>query len=418
MPDPSAFTDLSALPPAAPPPPQGAGGESHPGWEPEHTSVLVHLLADRWRQLEVERGPKEHSLVGSLWRHSDAGACSRKLSMAKAGFPREPMDLPGYWSTGVGTLIHDQLQAEAVRRFGDRVVIEEVAVVEGFDGSGHIDLILRIDCTGCDGAGSFTLDDPDDPWPCPDCSAKGWARIVYELKTVGGYAYKLKVGDRRAPAGPDEAHVRQVSLNALAAEADGPVDRVMIGYLAKDNISVGGARRRQLSELHRMGAEWLIPEDVWRARAAKEIARLNGIEDLLADEAPTLAARKIPPGELPVAAEWPPQAVIVDPMTSRWEVHGEGDDGEATILDSGKIWGGAMCRDYCGFRDACAATGEPGRLDLREAWKRVIEGGIDLGLVRDRANPSNLERDLYRLRDEIIADYYPGHRQQTLGVGP
>lgn len=294
--------DLSHLPTPA--------RTSGSGWAPDPEPRFIQALAEKWRDENEAAGPKPRAVETSRFRHSDAGKCARAIAFAALDLPpSNPMDLSGVWNTSLGTAVHGMWQ-EVVAELHPTALIEpKVSTIDGL-GSGHIDAVF------------------------PDGT-----KVAFELKTVGGFAFKMAVGERGNAQGPKTEHVMQASLNGVAVDAD----EVVIGYLAKETLSVNVAAKKGFSELGRFAAEWTIPRDQYEPIAAAEAARVSGILALL--DSGQLPARKFPPGELPHGAE------IVDPTTGRWEVHENGK-----VVDVGTWW---AC-GYCNHRDRCAGT-EAGR---------------------------------------------------------
>lgn len=302
--------DLSDLPTPA----KGHADACPPDARPRFT----HLLVQEWADQEAENGPREHAIAGTRFRHSDAGGCARALAYAALHVPvSNPMDLAGTWVTSLGTLIHEHVQAAIERAFPDAVSIEVKVQLDDLDGSGHADARIEL----------------------PD-------RVVaYELKTLGGFGYKMAVGDRGAPQGPKHAHRIQAGMNAVGMEAD----ETVIGYLATEAISIQQAAKKGIDELTRFCAEWTFTRDELDPLVHAEVARINGILSLL-DEG-TLPARKYPDPELPT------KAVITDPTTGQWQVV----DDEGQILDAGTWWACAYCR----YQDTCART-PAGRVSISD----------------------------------------------------
>lgn len=289
--------DLSGLPGAAP-----VDGFP-PDPEPRYAQVLVEWLAAE----HADRGEKP-TAYDTRVRHSDAGKCARAVAYAAARVPRSnPMDLVGEWSTSLGSEIHRMWQQALLDR-GIEADIEPRVRIDGLDASGHADAVI----TAGDGR-----------------------RILYELKTTGGFSFKLKVGERGPAEGPPLGVIAQAALNAMAVDAD----ELIVGYLATEAIGRMPAQRKRISELGRFVAEWTFTRDEYEAVAQAEIGRLRDILGLL-DEG-LFAARNVP-GEMPA------DAVVVDPRAGRWEVV----DGDGVVVDVGTYWG---C-DYCGWRDVCATT--------------------------------------------------------------
>lgn len=319
--------DLSDLPRAETAAPAGVAPDAHPRF--------VGVLAAAW---DASRGDDKPTALGTRVRHSDAGKCARALAYTAAGIPRsDPMDLCGVWNTSLGTLIHDRWQ-EALVAAWPTAEIEVKVGHDDLDASGHIDAVITLPCADCEGAGEVGGQ------ACPGCLGDSTDRVIaYELKTIGGYGYKAAVGRARrgTPAeGPKPEHVAQAALNGLAVGAD----EVIVGYLAKECISVNQARG--LDDLARFAAEWTFTRDEYEPIAIAERDRMAGVLALVDDG--MLAARKFPAGMLPAGAE------IVDPASGRWEV--TGPDG---VEDTGTWW---SC-SYCAHRTLCATTA-PGRIPI------------------------------------------------------
>lgn len=283
------------------------------GCPPDPAPRFVHLLVERMAANNDAAGPKP-TAFGTRARHSDAGKCARAIAFRALGATGEPMDLPGTWVTSLGTLIHEAWQEALSQAFPD-ALIEPRLRIDGLDASGHADAVV-------------SLDD---------------RKVLVELKTTGGFSYKKKVGERGNPEGPSYDHILQASLNGLAVDAD----EVVIAYIATEAISRQVASYRpHLTELTRFVAEWTYSRDEYEPLARAEMARLQGILDLV--DGGELPRRIIPTPELPKGHE------IVDPLTGRWEVRSE-----VGIEDTGSFW---ACL-YCPFAEACAAT-ESGRVPI------------------------------------------------------
>lgn len=304
-------TDLSALPAAQ------ASAEGEP---PDEHPRFVHLLVEQLARDNEQAGAKPTAYATRI-RHSDAGKCARAIAYSAAGIPRsDPMDLAGTWVTSLGTLIHEAWQAALQAVYPDSTV-EPKLKVPGLDASGHADAVVNLE----DGR-----------------------RLLYELKTCGGFGYKLKVGERGLAQGPSYEHKAQAALNALAVDAD----EMVIGYMATEAISKAIAERKHLSEWTHFCAEWTYTREQFEPWALAERGRMLGILDLL--DQGVLAARKVPSPEVPSGAE------IVDPSTSRWQV----TSADGTILDTGALWGGQFC-SYCSYQSLCVTT-KPGRIPVSD----------------------------------------------------
>jgi hypothetical protein len=302
--------DLSQLP---------TGSPRTEGEPPDANPRFVHLLVQEMAQRNFDAGDKP-TARGTRIRHSDAGKCARAIAYTAAGIPKsDPMDLPGTWVTSLGTLIHEAWQ-EALRRAYPDAEIEPKLGIDGLDASGHADAVLVID----------------------------GRRLLYELKSTGGFGYKLKVGERGPAQGPSHEHKLQAALNGVAVDAD----EVVIGYLATECISKAAADRKNIDELTHFAAEWSYPREVFEPWAEQERKRLQRILDLLDER--ELAPRMFATPELPKGHE------IVDPSTGRWEVI----DRAGRIADTGTWW---AC-GYCAFQSLCATT-KPGRIPLADVTR-------------------------------------------------
>jgi hypothetical protein len=310
----SAFVDHSALPTAP-------GRKRTDGIPPDPDTALVAAHLD---DLTATRDHKP-TAMGTRLRYSDAGKCARALSYRALDIPEtDPMDAAGVWVTSLGTILHEEWQAVAARRWPD-AVFEAASRDAEVDVSGSADAWLP---TGIDGDGIPT---------------------VFELKTVGGFSYKAKVGaapGSKPAEGPDASHVKQVALNGLGLGAK----RVVIGYAATEAVSKPQAARNGLDPVHRTHAQWTYSEGEWEDEGHAELRRMAGILNLADDG--VLAARKMTDPELPKGHE------IVDPSTGRWEVR----DGSGAITNTGSWW---AC-GYCPWQSLCSRT-PSGRVRVEEA---------------------------------------------------
>jgi hypothetical protein len=313
--------DLSNLPKA---------NRDQAGEPPDPNPRFVQLLVAKMAAANEKAGTKP-TAMGTRVRHSDAGKCARAIAYTAAGVERsDPMDLPGVWVTSLGTLIHEAWQEALLERFPDST-IETKLRIDGLDASGHADAIIGL------------------PSEFPDEQGRDVRRILFELKTCGGFSYKMKVGERGNPEGPSHEHKLQAALNGLAVDAD----EIVIGYIATEAISKPAASRKKIDETTRFCAEWSYSREEFEPWARAEQARLQGVLDLL-DEG-LLAARKFATPELPVGHE------IVDPKSGRWEVRKDDQ-----IVDTGTFW---AC-NYCSFQSLCVTT-ESGRIPVSAVTVRT-----------------------------------------------
>ena len=164
-------------------------------------------------------------------------------------YDREPFDAPSTFVTGVGTDVHEKVQAAIAKRFPDAQFEVPSQVVTS---SGHCDAII------------------------PDTAL---GKVLYELKTMGGFGYKKSIGFTnggiKEPQGPRFSTILQSALNAKANGCD----TIVVGHIGLEAISRGLAGRHGLSESHRFIAEWVIPKEVWEPLADAEMTRQLGIID-------------------------------------------------------------------------------------------------------------------------------------------
>lgn len=280
---------------------------------PDADPRFIQVLVEAWRDSQDDNKP---TAMGTRLRHSDAGKCARALSFTAAGFERsDPMDLAGVWNVSLGTLLHEKWQEALQARYPDAEIEVKVGH-DDLDASGHIDAVIRLD-------GKVT---------------------AYELKSIGGYGWKMAIGKGRGAAtGPKSEHMAQSALNALAVGAD----EMVIGYLAKECVSAGAAGK--LTDIDRFSGEWTFTREDFEPIALAEKERMAGVLALV--DKGKLAARKVP-------FDMPPRAEIVDVLTSRWEEK----DADGKIVDTGTLWNGQFCA-YCSYRSLCATT-QPGRIDI------------------------------------------------------
>lgn len=299
--------DLSSLPKASAVRTDGVP----PDPEPTFLAGYFDFLAER----NAAEGERPHAVAGTRFRHSMAGSCSRAIAYHALHVPESnPMDLAGIIVTSNGTAKHDEIQEVLTEQMDPEVFeIEVPCQIEGFDGSGNADGRLEI-------------------WDGDDLVKV----VLWEHKNVGGYAFKMAIGERGAPQGPKQSAITQAALNALALDAD----EVVITMSTWEAVSVNIAKRKGLSELGRVAAQWTFTHDEWEPIALAEMARVNGILDLL--DAGTLPSRKMPDPEFPRAA------TITDPLSGRWELHDE----VKGLVDTGSTW---AC-GYCRWQTMCAET--------------------------------------------------------------
>jgi hypothetical protein len=313
-----------------------AQGSKPKGRKPDASPTFLKPYLDHLVAAHEAAGERPHAIGGTRFRHSMAGACSRQVAYHALGVPASnPMDLAGILVTGNGTAKHDEIQAVLVELLGDYFRPEVAVKVEGLDGSGSADGEFQWF------ADNGPVDGDAGPLTC------------WEHKNVGGFAFKMAIGERGEARGPKHDHIVQGALNALAMGAD----LLVITYLTWEAISVQAAKRKKIDEAGRVCAQWTFTRDEWEPLALAEVERVTKILACL--DGGELPARVIPDPELPAGHR------MTHPPTGGWEVRGE----EGEILDAGEWW---AC-GYCRWRDTCAQTAT-GR-------QPIVDVAVTLGLA-------------------------------------
>lgn len=270
-------------------------------WKTPQEPRFTHLFVVEQMAENEARGskPKAHD---TPFRFSDSAKCSRYLAYSALGYPGEPFDAASTFVTGLGTMLHELVQEAIGRQHGDAQF--EIASRTVYS-SGHTDGLIPTDDLGL---------------------------VQYELKTMGGTAYKKSIGINNkgmgTPGGPRFSAIVQAALNA---QANG-CDTVVIGHIALEAVSKQLAARTGLPELNRFIAEWVIPKEVWEPLADMETHR----QTLILDD---------------VHAGYLPVPIALD------------DDGVQISLnpDNARYW---QCQ-YCSQRERCLDDG-PGRVAIKK----------------------------------------------------
>lgn len=318
------INDLSNLPAAA--------NRDAEGWAPDPTPIFGPLLVESLKLAKGARVDKERRYI----RPSDALKCSRALSYIAAGAPSAPMDPSGWWVTSLGTFIHELVGPAVADFFGpEHVTVEHQIGTPLYNEDGE-----RI------GVEPFYIDVRGESVPIVSYLDL-WVHspklsLVTDFKSVGGYKYKLAVGERGAPEGPSRDHLIQSGIGALVVGAE----MVSVTYFAKEAISKAIADRKGFDDWRRFTAEWTVPLNEIRTEVEDELLRMAAVNRLWHEEQ-TLAKRMIP--GLP--------AEITDPGRGAWEHYGTTETGEQFLVNSGTAWN---C-SYCPWQALCAEHG-PGRV--------------------------------------------------------
>ena len=112
-------------------------------------------------------------------------------------------------------------------------------------------------------------------------------KIVLELKTVGAYAYDRATGIQRSkrfkastPEGPKFEHILQCALNGYGLGAEW----LVIGYVAKEAVSIKMAESNDLDEIKRIYTDWWFPMADVKHLAEAELERIAQLYNVLGND--------------------------------------------------------------------------------------------------------------------------------------
>ena len=260
----------------------------------ERSAVFARVLIEAWKEEALSRGTLEHSVPGTTMRHSMSGKCARQIHYYLTGAEMTNLfDLPAFWSTGLGTMIHQLWQEALAKKFSD-VEVEKVVHIPEADSSGHVDAWIP----------------------------EGKASV--EVKTINGYGFK-KIAE--TDEGPRYSDFVQCCVNAYALGAD----KAILIYLSLEAISKPRANKLNIDEIGRIAKEFHYTPEIFNEVAEKEIQRWAVIRERGAD-----TPRAIPDPEFTKGAR------VVDPTNGKMEKDGK---------PAGYAW---MC-GYCSYQDLCAS---------------------------------------------------------------
>jgi hypothetical protein len=269
--------------------------------------VITGLLVE---ELHVKSQIPKPTAKNTPLRYSSTFSCGRQQGYAAFDAdPTEPMDHAGAWVTGLGTIVHEALQDAISRRFPSAQF--EVPSMIGDFISGSCDALISTHDVG---------------------SNYGGTHVLYELKTMGTYAFDKQVGWNRLrgtisnPQGPAGKAVAQAGLNALGIEGENPeirIETLVMGSIGFEALSQQKAKNLGIEGVNRFLAEFEVPREEWEPLAIEELKRLEGF------------AFTIDTGYLP----------------DRWA---QDDDNKFMTLDpNGRAW---QC-EYCAFKSVCMDDG-------------------------------------------------------------
>jgi hypothetical protein len=313
--------------------------------ETPHDEVLLadsHALA-----LLAARQPKARADESLKFRFSAATGCARQAGYQMTDTPEtNPRTEVDVFVMGIGTLLHDEVQRSIMTRYWgyaadgtrDGAYGPGTAEMRAYVDShtrwglvGHCE--FEVKCT-IPGLGSGHADIWL-PHGLPGTSIDGVPTVV-ELKTKGGFGYKMQVGDRGDAEGPAWSAKVQ---GALCAEALG-AELLIVATVATEAISVGQAERKGIPHKHRAFAEWRYTRDEWQDWVTLEQNRVHRIMALVADG--TLPPRAISEPGIP------PRARVIDVRSGAMLAEKDGK-----TVWTGKAWNCA----YCSWQDRCERDG-------------------------------------------------------------
>ena len=296
------------------------------GKAPHQHPIFGPALLSFWDEQYYKQGKdkKPMSVEGARFRHSWAGWCARKIEYSIRQAEGEEFDTPAIpvadrWRMEVGTIVHDYWQAAIQHVFPNA----EIEHKTSFSDSAEKGLMTA-------GHGDCLITDPK------------LGKIAVELKSRNGFGYKADVGWKGTdPQGPAESAVRQGALNAHYEDADILVI-VHVSLEAMAAWALPGDQKGNNYSPMRMTAEWWYPREEYEPIALHELQRIEAIIGMVDKKAH--APRSMP--ELPAGAR------ITDIEKSQWTLEVDGQ-----ITETGQIWGGKACPDYCQFFKECQQDG-------------------------------------------------------------
>ena len=106
------------------------------GWKPDAEPRFGNLLVEQWHAEGVAGHEEWRAKSTARFRHSDAGACARKVAYAALGVEGKGMDEPGHFITRLGSEIHEWVQ-QAIDDKYEGATEFETHVSAGPDMGGH-----------------------------------------------------------------------------------------------------------------------------------------------------------------------------------------------------------------------------------------------------------------------------------------
>lgn len=318
-------------------------GSDSPGNPPDANPRIGQLLARAWGEInEAEFHRRSREDVELYIRLGWGGKCARDIGYQLLGVPKSnPPDLAGEWRMGLGTMVHEGLQAAVQKAFPgaevEKVVDAQHDEIFGFPVSGRTDLFL------VEGGYLHPNERGEDQ--------TREKRVAVEVKTINGFGFKKCIGARGPAEGPRTGAIFQGALNARAHDADELVI-VLLSLECLGDREFGELLKKQGGEpdpVRKFVAEWSYDRETLNELVDREIARLAKIVDMakaVEINEEFEVSGPLPPRSIPL--EMPPRARVVDPTKGSWVLEIEGE-----VVQAGDTW---WC-GYCDFRDRCIADG-------------------------------------------------------------
>lgn len=280
--------------------------------------LLTQLLAEKWAA-KAQRG--KPTALGTPLRYSSALGCARQMSYyALDARETNPMDCADAWAPGIGTSLHECAQEVIFEVFGPQAKFEVASRIGKYI-SGSCDALVKTQALQRFYDITF-----------------GGTDVLWELKTMGEYAFDQQVGFKRmgqgsrtTPQGPKLEAITQAGLNAVGLEEtleDVHIETILMGSVCTAPLSVQKAASMGVEGFDRIGAEFRIPRETWFPLAQQEITRMNTIG--LGLDAGVLGDRETP-------------SQFLNPRGRDWQ-----------------------CA-YCSFKDLCISDGE-GAILAAQSW--------------------------------------------------
>lgn len=333
-------------------------GDKPEGEPPDRDADIMRRISEALKAKFMDDDDRPFSIDGVTVRGSWATKCARQIGYGILRLPKEERSFASTWAMTLGKMVHDMVEGIFLDAYPGAEVEVTVDLRPDVDGSGNIDAVIREDLT----EGRFRPGNDPIVNCCgrdaADCDCPEERVTVFELKTTGGYGYKLMATNFRGPEeGPKWAAKVQGALYATAMNAD----RLVVGYISMEAISPDQGGRSKIDDLTRVMAQWSYTPEQFRPWAEREHRRLTRIAEFTKEaidlaEGSDLYDRYVP-AMLPPRSiddpEVPVRARISDPMfevgKGRWEVVDE----EGRVTQVGTTW---QC-GYCDYRPICVADG-------------------------------------------------------------